>query len=584
MATINAIIRIITSIARAGGSDFAKIVGLTLLLGIWPGIEISFIQQAVNTLYDGRTADAIKTVLLMFSVGTAVIILFVLMPYLMQKAKDRIHRILLTRMFGVMEEKSLEELMRPNERNHIENTFRSLKDMYATGLDGGLTLLQTAVTALILCVPLFMIHPVTPLIIMGGVMLNVYFSQKGAEMERSYLQATSEDTRLEKNLFNHLTKLESAKELRVFGHFSWLLQKWEGHFQYNYDKTMKHTIQTSMIQMAASISSRIAITLVLMLGLRGLWLGEMKPGDMAALLMGGLFLDSLLAMMVQQGKYWLGRRFFLEPVLGEIEMKPTPSLSHAAESLYAVELSDVSFAYDSTAAPVLQHVSFRIPHGAKVAVVGPNGAGKTTLMNILTGLFTPTQGTCVITQPTSASFQKYGRYKMTIAENVYLGDITRQDDHTAVRFALEKAAADFVAGMPEREQTILWPELGGVNLSEGQWQKLAIARGLFRTMQQEGSVFIMDEPTSALDPETELALLQQVMDELQEQTVFFVVHRLVGCTFADWVMVIDQGQMIAYGTHEQLIQTCELYQQMWSASASFMNQNRGEADVAVPLS
>lgn len=239
------------------------------------------------------------------------------------------------------------------------------------------------------------------------------------------------------------------------------------------------------------------------------------------------------------------------------------------------------FSYDGSR-NVLNNVNFDIPHGSKVAVVGANGSGKSTLMLILAGLLKPDHGSVKAEEVGGFCLQDYGRYKLSVAENVYLGDITRKEQTNDITEVLKLTNAHFVEQLPQGQRTELWPEVGGSDLSEGQWQRLALARSMFRAIYRVGSVIIMDEPTSKLDPSNELSILESIINRLQGYTVLFVVHRLVGCVFADTVLMLDEGEIRDFGTHERLLETCEPYQAMWRASSSFIEapKEEGEGGVA----
>ena len=264
-------------------------------------------------------------------------------------------------------------------------------------------------------------------------------------------------------------------------------------------------------------------------------------------------------MILSQSRFWLGHGVFLSPlvdVASPIESKP----SIKKESPVAVELRQVAFRYPGAQTDAIVDVNLKISHGSKIAIVGPNGGGKTTLLNLILGVYRPRVGRVVRnTAKMSASFQRFGRYRLSARQNVLLGDIHRSED--PVTASLQTACCDFInegSGL----DTLLWPELGGQDLSEGQWNRLAIARALFRIEQAKNGLVALDEPTSALDPDVELTLL----------TVLFVVHRLVGCRFADEIIVVDRGGVVAHGTHQDLLECCDLYCSLWEASSRFSRQ------------
>ena len=145
------------------------------------------------------------------------------------------------------------------------------------------------------------------------------------------------------------------------------------------------------------------------------------------------------------------------------------------KSSNAISVHQLTFSYDGIV-NVLNNMTFDIPRGAKVAIVGANGSGKSTLMLTLAGLLKPDYGSVVSEEVGGFCLQDYGRYKLSIDENVFLGDITRKEHTEGIHEALGLVNASFADRLPQGQQTVLWPELGGSDLSEGQWQRLALAR------------------------------------------------------------------------------------------------------------
>jgi ATP-binding cassette subfamily B protein len=244
----------------------------------------------------------------------------------------------------------------------------------------------------------------------------------------------------------------------------------------------------------------------------------------------------------------------------------------------------VSFRYPGTDRWALRDVSFRIPAGAVVALVGENGAGKTTLVKLLCRMYAPTEG-CILVDGVplaeidldawrgrlSAAFQDFARFQFTAAEAVGLGDLPRAGDGDAVRAALERAgAADVLPTLPAGGQTQLGAQWeGGVDLSTGQWQKLALGRALMRT---EPLVVFFDEPTASLDALAEHALFERYAREARAGTArgavtVLVSHRFSTVRAADLILVVSGGGVSELGSHDELIVRDGLYAELYQLQA-----------------
>ncbi|WP_145152756.1 ABC transporter ATP-binding protein [Paenibacillus xylanexedens] len=580
-------------IARAGERAIWILLILIFALGVWPGFMIWAIKHSVNQLASGDRNASLAYIGIIAGAGTVAILLNVIQPYFLRKVKDHVYHNLSTRLFDTVNRRTENQMLQATTRNRISSTSESVSSIYHGGLDGLSALLQVIVTGFSLTWILLEVAWWAPILILVGTALNVLLMKKAAVSESNFLQDISEISRLQGAFLGMLTTLNSAKEMRVFGIAGWIKGKWRTEEKRIARLTMKQTIKAACYKLLGQLGSGIVTSVVLLVGLWKLWQGTLNPGEVAALLIGGLHLEQLLSLVLSQGKHWLGRKIFLAELIQQPQDEQTEITTSTAKdtemsnrneeqtvSSNAISVRQLTFSYDGKE-NVINNINFDIPHGAKVAVVGANGSGKSTLMLILAGILKPDQGSVSSEEVGGFCLQDYGRYKLSVAENVYLGDITRKDREEDIAEVLQLTNAHFVDKLPQGRHTELWPEVGGSDLSEGQWQRLALARSMFRSIYRVGSVVIMDEPTSKLDPSNELSILESIINRLQGYTVLFVVHRLVGCVFADTVLMLDQGEIRDYGTHERLLETCEPYQAMWKASSSFIEAPREEEEGGV---
>jgi len=249
-----------------------------------------------------------------------------------------------------------------------------------------------------------------------------------------------------------------------------------------------------------------------------------------------------------------------------------------------ITLREVSFGYPPDGGTVLDGVNMHLPAGSAVALVGENGAGKTTLVKLLTGMYQPTAGQVLLDgvpladidlaawrERTAATFQDFVRFELLAGEAVGVGDLPRIDSEGALASAVQRAdAGAVVAELPEGLGTRLGRSFtGGQELSGGQWQRLALARGMMRDLPL---LLVLDEPTASLDAITEAALFERYLAARQLASrsgaiTLLVSHRFSTVRMADLIVVLDQGRIVASGDHASLIRAGGLYAELYELQA-----------------
>src|SRR5437762_1566900 len=252
-----------------------------------------------------------------------------------------------------------------------------------------------------------------------------------------------------------------------------------------------------------------------------------------------------------------------------------------------IRIEHVSFAYPGTSRLVLDDVSLTLPAGAVVAIVGENGAGKTTLVKLLAKMYEPSSGSILVDDTLLArlpasewrerlagAFQDFFRFEFRAGHTIGLCDVPRLDDEPAVITAVDRAGAgDVVARLASGLDTQLGPTWPcGVELSFGQWQKLALARGF---MRDQPLLLVLDEPTAALDAETEHALFERYAAAARDtgksdsgRITIIVSHRFSTVRMADLIVVLDGARLVEVGTHDELMAKGGQYSELYSIQAA----------------
>jgi ATP-binding cassette subfamily B protein len=233
----------------------------------------------------------------------------------------------------------------------------------------------------------------------------------------------------------------------------------------------------------------------------------------------------------------------------------------------AIAFDHVRFRYQDEGSWVLSDVSFRLDTGVRMALVGDNGSGKTTLVKLLLRFYDPTEGRILINgvdlreieldsyyARIGVIFQQFAQYEGRIREQIGYGEIESMENLEHIRHAARLGGAEtFIEALPKRYETPLgkWElEAGTVKLSGGQWQQLALARAC---MKPQAALLILDEPSAALDPEAEEVFFEQLLREIQGESIIFISHRFSTVRRADQILALRYGQIDEQGTHEELM-------------------------------
>ncbi|MGI9121127.1 MAG: ABC transporter ATP-binding protein [Acidimicrobiales bacterium] len=443
---------------------------------------------------------------------------------------------------------------------------------------GATTALLVSVNPLLLAVPLFAV----PSLWAGGT---------AERIRQAALDATADQSRRARHLFELATSAQPAKELRVFGVGDDLLRRhgrdWEETDRVIDASALRGLAWTAAGWLLFSAGYAAAIVLVVAQAVAG----QATVGDVVLALAlvalinaevsaaAGTVSASVRMMKVAERYLWLsdyaGARV-------KVIDHPVP----APERLdRGIELRGVAFRYLGTEVDVLHGLDLSLPAGATVAVVGDNGAGKSTLVKLLCRFYEPTAGVITVDgtdvrridagewrERMSAGFQDFTRLELQALQTVGVGDLPFVNDEHAVATALERAAStDIVSTLPDGLQTQLGATFdAGVELSGGQWQKLALARAMMRPMPL---LLVLDEPTAALDAETEhklfarYAAMASTFASRNGAITLLVSHRFSTVRMADLIVVLDDGRVVGAGSHDELMAAGGLYAELYELQA-----------------
>lgn len=430
---------------------------------------------------------------------------------------------------------------------------------------------------------LISIHPLLALLAVFA-LPTVFTSTWRPGVERAIEERAASTNRLARHLFNLATTAPPGKEVRVTRIGNQLItdrrETWERWYRpvssARWTTAWWHALSWAIFGAAyvgaiIFISSRANAT----------------PGQVLLVLAAGARLSAYIGATV--GEIGFLRGFWLEGSrrMAWLEDYAAAALEQADlpapdQLVQGIRFEHVSFAYPGTERRVLEDLNLELKPGSVVAIVGENGAGKTTLVKLLCRLYRPDQGRILMDgvdlariradewrSRMSGAFQDFFRFEFRALQTVGLGDLPRLENEPAVMTAVVRAGAEDVtsklASGLATQLGATWPE--GVEVSFGQWQKLALARGF---MRDRPLVLVLDEPTAALDAETEHALFERYAAEARGEgrITILVSHRFSTVRMADLIVVLDGAKAVEIGTHEELMANKRQYAELYNIQAA----------------
>jgi ATP-binding cassette, subfamily B, bacterial len=455
-----------------------------------------------------------------------------------------------------------------------------------------ISIVSQLIAGMALLVLMATINPIVPLIllvlVMPRVVVRTYFSHK----EYDYNQKKIESQQLARHTFRLLTQQYSAKEVKLFGLGDFLIAQYRALSETYLKGSQSLIFKRERAMFLVGLLSILGTVISWGVAISQAAAGKITAGGLAAVFQSVQQLGNTFDRLFDELGFLFSNNPFLKDYFDFMDMPPeniegglpkppsgvTP-LTVPRPIARGLRFENVSFVYPESGKLVLDGVSFEIRPGESLAIVGENGAGKSTLSKLLAGLYSPTVGAITLDGQdmkhydradyfanVSAVFQDFPHIHFSARDNIAFGDITFFDDMQRIKKAANLGGAtQMIEALPHGFDTLLGKSLErGVDLSGGQWQRIALARAFMRDAQ----ILITDEPSAALDPIAERDLFQRFAELTKGKMSVLISHRLASCRMADRILVLEHGKIIEEGNHQALMKKKGRYHEMFEAQAS----------------
>ena len=463
------------------------------------------------------------------------------------------------------------------ERARLAASGRSMAVVF-----GLVTILSTLVVAVGVGAVILTVAPILlPIAVIGYLpvaWVNVHNNRSRYQMELDMTELLRDRSYLE----FVMTERDDAKEVRSFD-IAATLRTWHGELWRRRLDGLRTLVRRRLaLSTIGTVVTSIALVATLSLALILAGRGTITIGDAAVAIVGLQQLSGRLQAMggaftgVHEGITFLRDFESFRASLPVIRQRRPTGVPPSPPQLLSVEA--LRYRYPGARTDAVRSVSFELQRGQVMAIVGANGSGKSTVAKLVCGLLPPSSGritwdgvdlaTCdpqLVRSQIAPVFQDYSRYHLTIRQAIGLGNTRRLDDDEAILDAARRAGlAGVIAEHPKGLDTRLGKMFSdGIDLSIGQWQRLAIARAMLRG----APVMVLDEPSASLDPRVEAELFDLLQAESEDRMVVYVSHRFATVRSADLVLVLDQGEIVELGPHDVLMKADGLYADLFNLQA-----------------
>lgn len=575
---------------RANKKLFLSYVFIQTLLALTYIIDLISYKEVIDALNNNPT---------IFNLSIFGILIFLLIYYLLYKVLEGVSNytwnLLECDQLVVLNSKFIDKLSSldlsvfeiPQNVGLANRAFNRFQMQFKYYLKAIIDVYSGLIKLLISLSIFFFVSPLLALIIIVANLIHIYVNSKKAYGVFLIYRADDEIKRKMEYIVTTLFSKETLPEIKLYRAFSFFKEKLIRIYRQFTTHQLKVEKNRQIFNTAFDFLPTISIFMYSWFIAKQTISGEITSGQFIFLFFNSLSFNGTLFNLGQNMGHLHADSFFMKDAMEFFDLKqyitfPKISKDKRDELISkltnpTIQIENLSFKYPQGKDTVLKNINLTIPYGKNIALIGENGAGKTTLVKLLLRMYDPTIGRILINgidlktipeeiifQIYSTLFQSFGKFYFTVRENLEMAAGRKLTDEELVKYLNFSNSWEFVKHTRDKLNQQLGTSFAeGIDLSGGQWQRLAIARAYAK----RSPVLILDEPTSAVDAKSEMQIFDRLKVEMEKNTLIFISHRFSTIKDAERIIVLDKGKIIEDGTHEELMDKKGKYATLYSIQA-----------------
>lgn len=558
--------------------------GLMLLVGILPAISVILNKKLIDEVSVQGNSSVLTCVLICVLMGTLEIMVSVLeniCDVIYQKVNYQTTHKMEKKFYYTMINLPMEVFDDYKIRKEIILAQDGLSTNGIEIMENLISIVSKIVSIVSVFSMLYMVSWKLPLAIVGSMVPTLAAVIISKKMQYKVHQELVEERRKRDYLKSLFQNKGTVKELRIFKAFNFYINIWNKKDKMLYQEDIKVTKYENKMRVYAIMVAKFFVCAVMVWLISLINTGEITVGSFVSLTSAIALLSSSFGIIASNIAQLYQNNKYIEAFYKIIDIIPDEKKCISEEkrreekkigTFESLKFSNVSFCYPSSQKNNISDISFEIKRGDKVAIIGHNGSGKTTLVNLMMGLYHSYEGQIYVNDlelseeeyvndyqsKLACVFQDFNRYEMTIRENVAIANVSEIDKDDKIRTVLRKMKLEKLS-MENLDCMLSSFYEGGIDLSGGEWQKIALARADYRN----AGLLMFDEPTSALDPESEIKFYNTVLDLVDNKTFVIVSHRMAVTKYCNKIFVMENGKITESGSHDELIAKRGIYYDMY---------------------